>query len=269
VFIRWDYTETPRPDKERIKLLTDNYYCFDMEDYVEVIKDVDTNRKLVMKLQIPSENIKYFTLANNFTFNVPITSYRTTASHASPVSINPYAVAKESGSYFLYYTLYTPMSAKLTIYFQMRYQYFTLQNNTTVVYRRPPPKPVTQPTTQPTETPQTTQPTELTIPSEPTNAEVLSSTRDENDDEVNENTEEINEETIVPMKRSASLRSSIGRRKVSPSVENLNKIYDVPVSSQSSEVLNGNDNNFTPQVVYALNEKTHKILSRSAKNLDT
>jgi hypothetical protein len=144
----------------------------------------------------------------------------------------------------------------------MRYQYFTLQNNTTVVYRKPPPKPVTQPTTQPTETPQTPEPAN-------TPTETLSSTRDENDSEDTNNTEEVYEEPIVPIKRSASLRSSIGRKKVSPSVENLNKIYDVPVSSQSSEVLNTNDNKFTPQVVYALNEKTYKTLSRSAKNLDT
>jgi hypothetical protein len=72
VFLKWDYVETPQFDKHRFKLLRKNEYVFDLVQDVE-ITELDKNRTILKTVAIPTQHVKYFTSEENF--SLPIISY--------------------------------------------------------------------------------------------------------------------------------------------------------------------------------------------------
>lgn len=256
VFTQWDYTETPEPNTERLQLLRQNYYEFEINTNVDVEQDI-VNYTLIRSIRIPSRHNKYF-LRNNFlppTVSIRVDGPRTPEIINLIVRVIPFTVEKVNTNWVLPYIASSSACRRIYVTFKMRYVYFTQETDVirsasstrsdiqvfdadvedTLVQALPPTieEPIVRRTVEQTmhssaQLEQSSQPSKI------------------------EETEQIkDEEIIVPVRREGSLRSSIEKRKLTPCVDLIKEVLDIPSTSSNT--------------YYALNKNTHSQLSKVNK----
>lgn len=126
VFSQWGYPNIQRPCKERLEKLDQNYYCFDLEDFVSILTS-KLNQPIIRTIKIQTEVNNHF--KDGEFFRPPTFGYFANMSNdtgvasGARININPLNVSNVDNKWLFKYEIMSDTVGTIGLRFQMKYSY--------------------------------------------------------------------------------------------------------------------------------------------------